>query len=39
MDRDQSDPWEIREKMEPILTESIEKWVARELKRGRRKMV
>lgn len=39
MDGDQSDMWEKREKMETILTESIEKWVARELKQRRRKMV
>ena len=39
MDRDQSDTWAKREKMETILTESIEKWVARELKQRRCKVV
>lgn len=39
MDRDQSDMWEKREKMETILTESVEKWVARELKQRRSKTV
>lgn len=39
MDRDQSDMWEEGEKMGAILTEIIEKWIARELKQRRCRMV